>query len=191
MSDDAYTRIALRLREVGPTDREWLLSQLGEDDCRRVSAALSEHRRLAGQMVAPPPRARDVGEPGSGTAPTQTSSTSDPMARLRAASPADVKKLLAEQPDWALGVLLAGHEWPWAPVFLGSLPPERIRSLRALVAELSQSIKPKVHEMLVSILAGKLEAVPGQTPMTQAFDAALQEATSAISALDTWKLDLS
>jgi hypothetical protein len=191
MSDDAYTRIALRLREVGPADREWLLSQLDEHDCKRVSAALSEHRRLAGQVAASPTRAPAVGESSSGTAQTPNPSASDPVARLLAASPADVKKLLADQPDWALGLLLAGREWPWAPVFLGSLPPERIRALRALVAELSQGIKPKVHEMLVSILAGKLEAVPRQTPITHAFDAALQKATAAITTLDAWKLDLS
>src|SRR5579864_5708518 len=42
--EDAYTRIALRLREISAEDREWLLSHLGADDCQRVSAALQEYR---------------------------------------------------------------------------------------------------------------------------------------------------
>jgi hypothetical protein len=47
MSQDAYTRIAVRLRDLSPRDREWFLGQLAPDDCKRISAALREHRSQA------------------------------------------------------------------------------------------------------------------------------------------------
>ncbi len=47
MSQDAYTRIAVRLRDLSPLDREWFLGQLAPDDCKRISAALHQHRLLA------------------------------------------------------------------------------------------------------------------------------------------------
>src|SRR5262249_25645839 len=116
---------------------------------------------------------------------------SDPVARLAAAGLAEVRKVLVGQPDWAVALLLSGHEWPWAAEFLGALPPERIRALRGLAAELSLAAKPRVREVLMGILAGKLDLAPAQTPVTRAFDAALERANSEIATLDNWKLDLS
>ena len=47
MSQDAYTRIAVRLRDLSPRDREWFLGQLAPDDCKRISVALRQHRSQA------------------------------------------------------------------------------------------------------------------------------------------------
>jgi hypothetical protein len=178
MSANAYTRIALRLRDLGPADREWLLSQLDEDDCKRVSAALHEHRRSLGQVQT---RAEEK--------LTAALAGNDPVTRFKAANLEDVKDLFARQPDWAIALVLSASDIPWASRFLAELPPERIRRLRAVATELA-SVKPKVREVLLRILAGKFDLGGSQTPVTLAFDAALERAVCGMSALDHWKLDL-
>jgi hypothetical protein len=182
---DTYTRIALRLRDIGAEDREWLLSQLGADDCQRVSAALQEYRA---RNVARPEAAANV----SREAPkAQVENATPPAARLAAASAADVRKLLAGQPDWAIALVLSAGPWPWAQELLGQLSPERIRALRALATELSNRVKPQLRDALIRVIALKLAPAEMQTPVTQAFDAALDRAVHELSALDNWKLDLS
>ena len=169
--EDAYTRIALRLREVGAADREWLLSRLGADDCRKVSVALQEYRakNAAGAAVLAPasPEAPKAAAPGS---------SAKPATRLAAASASEVKKLFAGQPDWAIALVLSAGPWPWAPELLGQWVPERIRALRALASELSDRVKPQLRDEVVRLLALKLAPVESQTPVTQAFDAALERA---------------
>jgi hypothetical protein len=183
--EDTYTRIALRLREIGAEDREWLLSHLGADDCRRVSAALQEYRA---RNVARPEAATHV----SREAPkTQVESAPPPTARLAAASAADVRKLLAGQPDWAIALVLSAGPWPWAQELLGQLSPERIRALRALATELSHRVKPQLRDAVIRVIALKLAPAEMETPVTQAFDAALQRAVHELSAIDSFKLDLS
>jgi hypothetical protein len=186
MSEDAYTRIALRLRDVVPDDREWLLGQLGEDECRRVSAALREHRRLGVAPATGPIKSPVVGSPRELPA-----AGVDPTSRLAAATSSDIGKLLEGQPDWVFALLLLDGDWPWAAEFLDTLPAERIRRLRALAGELSLCVKPRVRESVVSMLSAKLETRPVVTPVARAFDAALERATAAMTVREDWKLDLS
>jgi hypothetical protein len=181
--EDAYTRIALRLRDVGTEDREWLLSHLGADDCQRVSAALQEYRArnvVPGTTLNAPREAPKV----------QVEKPTQPTARLAAASAAEVKKLLAGQPDWAIALVLSAGPWPWAQELLGQWSPERIRALRALASELSHRVKPPLHEAVIRTIALKLAPIESETPVTRAFDAALQRAVHELSAVDSLKLDL-
>jgi hypothetical protein len=180
--EDAYTRIALRLRDIGAEDRAWLLSHLGAEDCQRVSAALQEYRaRNAPEPVSQePPRAKI--ESANGTQPAN---------RLAAASVADVKKLLAGQPDWAIALVLSAGPWPWAQELLGQLSPQRIRALRALASELSDRIKPQLRDSVIRVIAQKLVPLEPDTPVTQAFDVALQRAVHELSTMESMKLDVS
>jgi len=183
--EDTYTRIALRLRDIGAEDREWLLSHLGAEDCKRVSAALQEYRaHNAPRPEAAAQRLREAPKTQAGSAPL-------PADRLGAASAADVKKLLAGQPDWAIALVLSAGPWPWSQELLGQVSPERIRALRALATELSDRVKPQFRAALIRAVAGKLAPAEIQTPVTQAFDAALQRAVHERSALESVRLDLS
>jgi hypothetical protein len=190
--EDTYTRIALRLRDIGAEDREWLLSHLGAEDCKRVSAALQEYRA----HNAPRPDGgaqglREAPKTQAGSAPPLTPVGSAPLPadRLGAASAADVKKLLAGQPDWAIALVLSAGPWPWSQELLGQVSPERIRALRALATELSDRVKPQFRAALIRAVAGKLAPAEIQTPVTQAFDAALQRAVHERSALESVRLD--
>ena len=188
MRDDAYTRIALRLRDIGSEDRAWLLSHLGADDCQRVSAALQEYRARnaggTGAAVAPVSQ-------GPPSAKAESASPVQPAARLAAASVADVRKLFAGQPDWAIALVLSAGPWPWAQELLSQLSPERIRALRALASEMSDRVKPQLRDAVIRVIAQKLVPPETHSPATQAFDAALQRAVHELSATDSMKLDVS
>jgi hypothetical protein len=201
--EDTYTRIALRLRDVGAEDREWLLSQLGAEDCKRVSAALQEYRahnaaraEAATQGLREGSKTHAESAPskaqaGSAASKSHVGSAPPPADRLAAASVADVRKLLAGQPDWAIALVLSAGPWPWSLELLGQVSPERIRALRALATELSDRVKPQFRDALIRAVVGKLAPAEIQTPVTQAFDAALQRAVHERSALDSVRLDLS
>ena len=194
MREDTYTRIALRLRDIGAEDREWLLSHLGAEDCKRVSAALQEYRAHNGPHPAAAAQGlREAPKTQAGSAPPKTpvGSAPPPADRLAAASAADVRKLLAGQPDWAIALVLSAGPWPWSQEVLGQASPERIRALRALATELSDRVKPQFRDVLIRAVAEKLAPAEIQTPVTQAFDAALQRAVHERSALDSIRLDLS
>jgi len=189
VKEDAYTRIALRLRDVGAEDREWLLSHLGADDCQRVTAALQEYRARNGASAgaAGPKVSREAptAQVGNGNA------AAEPAARLAGAGAADVRKLLGGQPDWAIALVLSAGPWPWGQEVLGQWSPERIRALRALASELSQRVKPQLRDAVIRTIALKLAPPEIETPVTQAFDAALQRAVHELSAVDSLKLELS
>ena len=182
MTEDAYTRIALRLRDVSTADREWLLSRLDADDCRRVSASLQQHRArtAAGSALEARGRREISSPPGGGE---------EPAARLAAAGVSEIRELLAGQPDWAIALLLSAGPWPWTQEFLVELIPERIRALRSLAAELAERVKPKFRDALVRAMALKLKSADIQTPLAQAFDVALERAVNEMSAGGIWKMD--
>jgi hypothetical protein len=201
--EDTYTRIALRLRDIGAEDREWLLSHLGAEDCKRVSAALQEYRAhnaaraegaaqgLREGSKTHAETAPSKAQAGSAASKSHVESAPPPADRLAAASAADVRKLLAGQPDWAIALVLSAGPWPWSQELLGQVSPERIRALRALATELSDRVKPQFRDALIRAVVGKLAPAEIQTPVTQAFDAALQRAVHERSALDSVRLDLS
>ncbi len=199
---DAYTRIALRLRDLSAADREWLLGKLAVEDCRRVSAALRRVRArglVAGPESGSPAnsevqRAGHVAPGGSnshrGSDPAMP--VDDEAARLMRASLPEVQAVFAGQPDWAVAVVLAARPWPWMPSYLAALDPNRIRALRSLTAELSARVKPSTREHVLRAIASKLTPDPAvalEPAIVGPFDAALERATLELSANRDWRME--
>lgn len=167
---DAYTRIALRLRELDSSDREWLLSRLATEDCKRVSSALQAYRA---ESVSPPPE-REQPEPLPAATPSERPLTPEDvtLARFRSAKPNEIKQALSSHDNWVIALVLSAQHWSWTPEFLGSLPPERIRALRALAHDFPLQVKPAFKARVLEHIAGTL-----QTPSyPQPFEVALQRA---------------
>jgi hypothetical protein len=187
MMEDAYTRIALRLRGLSAPDREWLLGQLDPEDCKRVSVALRQRRAQGASTEV----LIEAGMPKSDSKPTakpEAAASLDPLERLRSASLFRVKTLLAEVPDWAIALVLSAESWPWTQEFLGELSPERIRALRTLASELTR-VKPKFRQAVVEAIAMKIEPAPAQSPVTLPFDAALERALSELPVIKSLRSD--
>lgn len=169
MSEKAFARIAARLRDLCDADREWLLGQLAPEDGRRLVEALRAQR----QRVSAGNAAEGVvGPKGEATPPEERS---EPWKRLGSAGVSEMRRVLADQPDWAIAIVVATRPWQWSQEFLAGLASERIRALRELAAELA-GVKPRVREALLSEIAAKLERAGPKSSATEAFDAALQRA---------------
>lgn len=168
-ASDAYTRIALRLRELGSADREWLLSRLSTEDCQRVSTALQTYRAESAS-----PQESEHPQPSRSATPPEKSLTPEDatLARLKSAKPNEIKQALSSHDNWVIALVLSGQHWPWTPEFLGSLPPERIRALRALAHDLPLQVKPAFKARVLERIAGTLQ--PPNPP--QPFEVALQRA---------------
>jgi len=166
---DAYTRIALRLRELGSADREWLLSRLDTEDCQRVSSALQTYRAESAA-----PQEREQPEPLRSVTSAEKPLTQEDvtLARLKNAKPNEIKQALSLHDNWVIALVLSAEHWPWTPEFLGSLPPGRIRALRALAHDLPLQVKPAFKARVLERIAGTLQ--PPHHP--QLFEVALQRA---------------
>ena len=200
MIQDAYTRIALRLRDLSPADREWLLGQLAPEDCRRVTEALRLHRAQTLAVAARATERQPSGERGNpqwgsaGKSPAGDRAPDEanqdvPVNRLMAAPPPRVKALLGEQPDWAIALVLSAESWPWTQEFLGDLVPERIRALRAQASELAPCVKPKFRQAVVRAIESKMQPATVESPVTVAFDTALERALNDLPVLKYWPSD--
>lgn len=169
---DAYTRIALRLRELDSADQEWLLSRLATEDCKRVSGALQTYRARSAS-----PQDRQQPEPlSSGAASPEKSLTQEDatVARLKSAKPNEIKQVLSSHDNWVIALVLSAQHWPWTPEFLGSLPPERIRALRTLAHDIPLQVKPAFKARVLEHMVRALQ--PPNSP--QPFEVALQHALS-------------
>lgn len=190
---NAFARIAARLRELNPVDRDWLLGQLAAEDCRRVSDALREHRaggqagsaeKMAGAA------ATTLVQQGKSVQGSPAQEMPDESSQqLARASAAEMRKALAEQPDWAIALLVSRRNWPWTREIMRDLAPERLRALRALAGELAQT-KPRVYDAFVRAVATGM--VPTElsrvTAATQAvFDVALANAMEELPAIERWQ----
>ena len=170
MSDNAFARIASRLRGLCEADRDWLLGQLTPDDGRRLVEALRAHRQEASARKTPK---RNVAPEGQ--APNEGDT---PWSRLARAGAMEMREVLADEPDWAIAMLVA-QPWPWSQALLSDFAPERIRALRALAAEL-EGVKPRVREAILSEITAKLERAVRKPSATETFDAALERAVEEV-----------
>jgi hypothetical protein len=191
---NAFARIAARLRELNPIDRDWLLGRLAAEDCRRVSNALREHRAREQAGTSPPEETADAAATGLVQGRSAQGHAGQEMAdessqQLARANAAEVRRALAEQPDWAIALLLSRRKWPWTQEILRDLTPERLRALRALAGELAQT-KPKVCDAIVRAVGVGMAPteLSRATAATHAvFDAALANAMEELPVIEHWQ----
>lgn len=170
MSENAFARIASRLRDLCKADRDWLLEQLTPHDGRRLVEALRAHRQDASARKTPRGNVAPEAQ-----APDERNTA---WSRLARAGAMEMREVLADEPDWAIAMLVA-QPWPWSQALLSDFAPERIRALRALAAEL-EGVKPRVTEAILFEITAKLERAVPKPSATEAFDAALERAVAEL-----------
>jgi len=174
MSDEAYRRVAVRLRTLGATDREWILQQLDAEHCQSIGAAL--HRLRAQQITeGTTPAASGGWPPMHGVEEARRV-----RARLAVAPSAAALGVISAQPDWTLAVLLAAEPWPWAGR-LEQLGPERVRRVRALSKELGPRVTSTVREAVLRWFIAKLDAQSAGAMKSSAFERNLEWSIQGLS----------
>jgi hypothetical protein len=94
-----------------------------------------------------------------------------PERMLEQAAAADVAKLLLEQPDWFVALVLGKRRWPWDRELLAGLEPAWAEELSVLVWRAGEGAKPRACEAAIGLLAARLReaAAPAPEPAS-AFD---------------------
>jgi hypothetical protein len=167
MSDDAFGRVALRLRALSAVDRAWILQHLDDGDCQSIGAALQRLR--ANRIAETLQPSASLGWPEA----HGSEDTREVRERLASAESSSVLGVMAAQPDWTLAVALSAAPWPWAEKLLERLRPERVRRVRALSKELAPRVTPAVRDALLRWLVTKLDALRVDEAAVQTFDMAL------------------
>ena len=141
-----YEHAARRLAALTGAERDWVLARLSSDDALRLR-----------ELMEPRP------------APVELELT--PERILEQAAAADVAKLLLEQPDWFVALVLGKRRWPWDRELLAGLEPAWAEELSVLVWRAGEGAKPRACEAAIGLLAARLReaAAPAPEPAS-AFD---------------------
>jgi hypothetical protein len=163
---DGFARAAVRLAELAPEDRGWLLGQLSPAQRERLSSLVE--RVLARGESAP---GEPAGEPTSPRAPL------GPEEVVARAGAAQVALALDGEPEWIVALLLARRTWNWSRDYLDRLDAREVERLRAATRRVDAAASPQVFEAAVAALARKLERVAPELVERTAFDSVVARLT--------------
>ena len=156
-----YEHAARRLAALPSAERDWVLARLSSDDALRLRE-LMEPRPAPVEAEPPPP-------PPPAPAPVELELT--PERILEQAAAADVAKLLLEQPDWFVALVLGKRRWPWDRELLAGLEPAWAEELSVLVWRAGEGAKPRACEAAIGLLAARLREIAAPAPEpASAFD---------------------
>ncbi len=167
---DGYARAAMSLASLSSDDRHWLLSQLAEDDRARILASLQQVSTGVDDSGAPV--TVTVGTHRAGVAAL---SNPDHMDRddHNVVDDADVDsltRLLQDEPDWLIAVLLTHAEWSWTGAFMESCSSQRLERITAAMKLDAAAVKPRVRYVILSGLANRLRQRPQVQPPSSPFE---------------------
>ena len=147
-----------RLAALTHAERDWVLARLAADDALRIREFMEPAAAPAATPVEPEP------------VPAPPVPPAAPQSPLELAGPADISRLLQDEPDWFIALVLARRRWPWDREVLASLDAARFEELGVLVWRASESAKPRACEAAIEILEAKLRELAAPPAAANAFD---------------------
>ncbi|MBV8464759.1 MAG: hypothetical protein JO218_02330 [Burkholderiales bacterium] len=144
---DASRQSALLVHGLAQADRDWLLTQLPENDRARLAGHLAE---LAELGVPADPGLLDTVLAQVGPRPAARGKT-DPRQTLRRAGAEVMLQLLGQEPAWMIGTVLSIESWPWREALVEGLDASRRERVR-------QALRPNVAGALAASCVEKLAA---------------------------------
>lgn len=167
---NGYQRTALVLQPLDAVEREWFLSQLDEDDRRRVTALLRDADEAG--AAAPAEAAR------ASAAPPARDEAPDDIALLERAHGDTLSAVLHDQPEWVVALVLAHCRKNMAlRRYVDELAQPRCGRIHGLVKEMQDSVKPKVRDAVLRRIAADAERHERTEPRAPNFDSMLTNFT--------------
>jgi hypothetical protein len=145
-------RAAVAIGSLGSEDKEWILSELPEQDRRALKDSLNELKTLGfltEQTGNDGHIAFALAEAGERIA--------EPADRVRVATPAQMAYLLANEPSSLIAQLLLTQRWVWAEKFLMSLPQQRREAIEHAIARGGCGAAPARYDWLAQEVGRRLE----------------------------------
>lgn len=170
MQAEAYRRAALSLFALGRGDREWLLDRLNPHQRTEIKRLLAElsHAGLSPTQVKEVLAQQDALPQTASPAPQDIGRE---IATIDQASSQQIGVLLANEPDWTIGVVLANYQWRWTEEYLLNLEALRRGRLLKAIREVAPNIKAKVRRTIIATLAQRISAAkPEENTSDDRFD---------------------
>jgi len=151
---NGHRQAAVALYGLAQSDQERILAELPANDQRILQDYLAELAALGFDKAA---NMAEAMAPAVAPAAPAASST-DPNARLRAASAAQLHAALAHEPAALIAQVMALDSWPWAADLLDLLPPQRRKLVRDALE--AQSAAPARARFLLTAVSAALRDTP-------------------------------
>ncbi len=161
-----HRQSALLLHGLSDADQRWILARLAAEDQRILGEHLSELKSLgipADRVLIDDATGDTVAS--DSTKPVQPHVAADP---LHAASAAQMRALLANEPAWLVRQVLALDNWAWRPDYLAALNAaerERLRVTGETPLVAGSKVAERLRAQLVLRLAGIDLKHPGDRPV--------------------------
>ncbi len=145
---------ALVLHGLSDADRTWMLGQLSADQAGTVGKLLAELREL-GIPSDPSLASQALGANQIGPIRTRPAAQSNDSAdTIRAASAAQLQRVLEGESEGLVALLLAAGEWPWRDVYLAVQQPTHRRTLLEIMA--ARAAGPRLQAQVLDAVARRL-----------------------------------
>jgi hypothetical protein len=164
-----------------PDDIVELLGALTESDRRWIVERLPSAARaqLAKRIAAAPESTSQPPATEKRAAPADTDDLEQCAARVSAATPSAMSRVLREEPTWLIRAVLQLRDWPWRNVFLQSLPAtKKVYVTHALGDE--PALGRAAQSWLLHELATRLLALPAESGPDMRFATLLARATRKV-----------
>ncbi|MCX7274070.1 MAG: hypothetical protein NTV19_13000 [Burkholderiales bacterium] len=149
----ADRRAALELHPLGRTDRQWVLGQLAAGERARIEPLLAELDAMNIRFEPSAPDSTLASLAGFAAGGAAGAPTGEPAARIAAAGPAEMLRVLAGEPAWLVSAALASGNWPWVEPVRRALIADGSWSAHALAGDRP---RPGLVAALLPLLAVRL-----------------------------------
>jgi hypothetical protein len=160
---DGYRKSAVRLSAATQEDRAWVLAQLDPADRLVLLAALKDTAAPVG-----------AGETIAGSQPASKNPLLLPagnvVAGLISADVETMVELLEREPSWVIALVVGEARFLWVEDYLARLKPSDLRHLETVVKKTQATVRPRVRQAVIEIIARRLEAYPAGKLTENAFD---------------------
>ena len=160
---DGYRKSAVRLSSASQEDRAWVLAQLDPADRLVLLEALKETAATADAGLA-----TDSSKAVNNSPPQLP--PGDVGARLVSAELETMTELLEREPSWVVALVVGEARFRWVEDYLARLKPSDLRHLETVVKKTQTTVRPRVRQAVIEIIARRLDARPERQYGENAFD---------------------
>lgn len=178
-----HRQSALLMHGLYEADRHWILAQLNADDQRILADHLAELKNLG--IPADPALITETTSKAALIGPAPESQPSIETDPLQAASVAQIRALLADEPVWLVRHVLALENWTWRQEYLAGLGSGQRERLR-IIGDPKLKTDGKLAEHLRAQLSRRLAGGDHLRLASPAPQAALDHFSSLKKAIRRW-----
>lgn len=151
-------KAAMLLHSMTEVDRRWMLARIDAAQRPRIEQLLGELRTLDFPTDA------DLVRDSLKTAPALGAMAPQPVSHLSGWSPNDAARVLLQEPDDLIALILRSGAWPWAQNLRARLGAERTRNIDGSRYSLADALPVALTQAALNAATTSFLALPKAPP---------------------------